>query len=161
MHAAFPFRPSWDCFMICFFSPVFLKSLYTAPLRSHDCLPLLLHHRWGFLVLTGPRISRMLFFWNVELLSRRRYRVLRDGAILHVPREVPVPVHRHRPQPRREVEGQRSSGSDVGNTGVWYHRSIAVGVTATPSFSLEVQGQSPPAPGLFDLSLHLGGEEVV
>lgn len=71
-----------------------------------------------------------------------------------------MPVHRHRSQPRGEVEGQRSSGSDVGDTGVRHHRSIAVSVAAATSFSLEVQGQSSPAPGLFNLSLHLR-EEVI
>ena len=58
------------------------------------------------------------------------------------------------------MEGQRPSGSDVGDTGVWHHRSIAVSVAAATSFSLEVQGQSSPAPGLFDLSLHLR-EQVI
>lgn len=129
--------------------------------RSHDCLPLLLHHRWGLLVLAGPSVSRMLLVRDVELLSRWRYGVLRHRAVLHVPGEVPVAVDRHRPQPRGEVEGQRSSGRDVGDAGVWHHRSIAVSVTAAPSFSFEVQGKIPPAPGLLDLSLHLWREEVI
>lgn len=129
--------------------------------RSHDCLPLLLHHRRGFLVLAGPRVSWMLLIRNVKFLSWWRYRVLWDRAILHVPREVPVPVYRYRSQSRGEVEGQWSSGSDVGDTGVWHHGSIAVSVTAAPSFSFEVQGQSPPAPGLFYLSLHLRIKDVI
>ncbi len=129
--------------------------------RSHDCLPLLLHHRRGFLVLAGPRVGRMILVGNVKLLSGWRYRVLRDGAVLHVSREVPMAVHRHWSQPCGEVEGQWSSGRDVGDAGVWHHRSIAVGVAATTSFSFEVQRQGPPAPGLFDLSLHLEREEII
>lgn len=158
MHAAIPFGPSWDCFVMNFFSR--FSPTKTASCRSHDCLPLFLNHGRGFFVLTRPRMRRMLFGWNVELLSRWRYRVLWHGAIFHIPREVPVPIHRRRSQPRGEVEAQRSSGSDIGNTGVWYHRSIAVSVTAASSFSFEVQGQSSPAPGLFYLSLHLRRENT-
>lgn len=72
-----------------------------------------------------------------------------------------MPVDRHRSQPRGEVKSQWASGSDVGNTGVRHHRSIAVSVTAAPSFPFEVQGQSPPAPGLLNLSLHLSKDKSV
>lgn len=122
---------------------------------SHDGLPLLLHHGWGFLVLAGPRGSRMLPIRDVELLSWGRYGIFRDGTVLHVPGEVAVTVHGHRSESGGEMEGQRRSGGDVGDAGVWHHRSVAVGVTAAPSFPFEVQRQGPPAPGLFDLSLHL------
>lgn len=142
-----------------FFPPSFSPNAQRS-WRSHDCLPLLLHHRWGFLVLAGPCVSRMLLVRNVKLLSRRRYGVLGDRAVLHVPGQVPVTVHRHRSQPGGEVEGQRCSGSDIGDTGVWHHRSIAVSVTAAPSFSFEVQGQGSSAPGFFDLSLHLRREKL-
>lgn len=47
------------------------SSLPKVAWRSHDCLPLLLHHRWGFLVLAGPSMSRMLLVRNVKLLSWR------------------------------------------------------------------------------------------
>lgn len=146
----FPFTPSWDCSVGC-------SSFH--PWRSHDRLPLLLHHRGGFLFLARPRASGLLLLGNVELLCWRRHGVLWDGAVLYVAREVPVAVYRHGSQPGGEVKSQRSSGCDVGNTGVWYHRSIAVRVTAAPSFPFEVQGQSPPAPGLLDLSLHLRKQE--
>lgn len=65
-------------------------------------------------------------------------------------------VDGHRSESGGEMESQRASGSDVGDTGVRHHRSVAVSVTAAPSFPFKVQGQSPPAPGLFDLGLHLG-----
>lgn len=61
-----------------------------------------------------------------------------------------------RPQSGGEVEGQRCPGGHVGDAGVRHHRSVAVRIAAAPSFPFEVQGQGPPAPGLFDLSLHLG-----
>lgn len=122
---------------------------------SHDGLPLLLHHGWGFLVLAGPRGSRMLLIRDVELLSWGRYGVFRDRTVLHVPGEVAVTVHGHWSESGGEMEGQRRSGGDVGDAGVWHHRSVAVCVTAAPSFPFEVQRQGPPAPGLFDLSLHL------
>lgn len=155
MQAAIPFKLSWACFIICIFSPYLQQSQ-----RSHDCLPLLLHHRWGFLVLAGPCGSWMLLIRNVKLLSWWRYGVLGHRAVLHVTREVAVTIYGHWSQPRGEVEGQWCSGGDVGDTGVWHHRSIAVCVTAAPSFSFEVQCQSPPAPWFFDLSLDLRGEEV-
>lgn len=125
-----------DCFMI--LKLFFSSSLSAYAQTSHDCFPLFLHHGGGFLLFAGPCVRRTLLFRNVELLSWWRYRVLRDRAILHIPRKVPVPVHRHWPQPSGVVEGQWSSGSDVGNTGVWYHWSIAVSVTSTSSFPLEV-----------------------
>lgn len=149
-HAAVPFRPTWDCFIPLVFFPT-----YSSSPRSHDRLPLLLHHRRGFLVLAGPLLSRVLLIGDVQLLAGQRHRVLRDRAVLHVAGEVPVAVDRHRPQPRGEVEGQRRPGSNVGDAGVRHHRSVAVRVTAASSFPLEVQRQCPPAPGLFDLSLHL------
>lgn len=124
---------------------------------SHDCLPLLLNHGRGFLSVAGLDLSRMLLFRNVKLLSWRRDGVLRDRAVLHVPGQVPVPIYRHWAQPCCQVEGQRSSGSDVGHAGVRHHRSIAVCVTATASLSFEVQCQRSPAPRLFDLSLYLRG----
>lgn len=67
-------------------------------------------------------------------------------------------VDRHRSQSGGEMERQRASGGDVGDAGVRHHGSVAVRVTAAPSFAFKVQGQGPPAPGLFDLGLHLGSK---
>lgn len=100
-------------------------------------------------------MNRMVLVWTVELLCRRWYGVFRDGSVLHVPGEVAVAVHGNRSESGGEMEGQRRPGGDVGDAGVRYHRSVAVSVTAAPSFPFEVQGQGPPAPGLFDLSLDL------
>lgn len=122
---------------------------------SHDCLPLLLHQRGGFLVLAGSRGRGTLLVWNMELLCRRRCRVFWDGTVLHVPGEVAVTVDGYRSKSGGEMEGQRASGGDVGDAGVWHHRSVAVSVAAAPSFPFKVQVQGSPAPGLFDLSLHL------
>lgn len=60
----------------------------------------------------------MLLVRDVELLSRGRYGVFRDGTVLHVPGEVAVTVHRHWSQSGGEMEGQRRSGGDVGDAGV-------------------------------------------
>lgn len=134
---------------------IFFPQFFFCLCPSHDCLSLLLHHGWGFLVLAGWRGSWMLRVWNLELLCRWRYRVFRDGTVLHVPGEVAVTIDGYRSKSGGEMEGQRASGGDVGDAGVWHHRSVAVSVTAAPSFPFKVQGQGPPAPGLFDLGLHL------
>lgn len=149
IHAAIPPQTILRLFL---FSPQFFFSLCT----SHDCLPLLLHHGWGFLVLTGSRGSRTLLVWNLDFLCRWGYGVFRDGTILHVTGEVAVTVDGYRTESGGEMEGQWASGGDIGDAGVWHHRSVAVSVTAAPSFPFKVQGQGSPAPGLFDLGLHLG-----
>lgn len=103
-------------------------------------------------------MSRVLLVWHVQLLPRRRDGVLGHGAVLDVAGQVPVAVDGHRPQPGGEVQGQGAPRRHVGDAGVRHHRSVAVRVAAAAGFPLEVQRQVPPAPGLLDLSLYLGGE---
>lgn len=55
-------------------------------------------------------------------------------------------VERDGPQAGGEVHGQRAPCGHVSDAGVRHHGSIAICVTATPGFSLEVQSECPPTP---------------
>ncbi len=120
--------------------------------KSHDCFSFLLHHR-------RREVLRRFFLLYVELLSRGRDGVLRDRAVLHVSREVPVAVEGDGPQAGGEVQGQRAPGGHVSDAGVRHHGSIAIRVTATPGFSLEVQSERPPTPWLLDFCLDLKSDK--
>lgn len=82
----------------------------------------------------------------MEVLTRGRDGVLRDGAVFHVTWKVPMAIDGDGPQAGAEMQGQGASCGHVSDAGVGHHGSVAVRVTAATSFPLEVQSKCPPTP---------------